>query len=253
MDNMLLEKYASMMQKQAYVKAQQEYGMEKQALFGALGKGVNLLARGVGKATKWGANALQSGAKAIQQGIGRAGNWAQHAGAAADNAIMNGVNAVGDAIGRGASTVGRGAMSAGNAIAGGARAAGNAIVGGARAAGDAIGRGASALGRGALAAAKNPWVQGAAAAVIPGYGLYKGIQGVHGYMQEHDNMKKQLQAQGFQQPSQQAPQTSNYSDQLDQLGGTMGNMPVQQPAGLPPGIVSSINYNPIGQFGQFGQ
>lgn len=211
MDNMLLEKYDSMMQKQAYVKAQQEYGMEKQS-FALLGKGLNLAARGLGKATKWGANAVQRGAKAIQQGIGRAGNWAQHAGAAADNAIMNGVNAVGGAIGRGA----------------------------------------SALGRGALAAAKNPWVQGVAAAAIPGYGLYKGIQGIRGYMQEHDDMKRQLQDQQFQQPSQQAQSTPNFSDQIDQWGGTMGNMPAQQPAGLPPGLVSSFNYNPTGQLGQYG-
>lgn len=220
MDNMLLEKYASVLQKQAHVKAQQEYDMEKQS-FALLGKGLNLAARGLGKATKWGANAVQHGAKAMQKGIGRAGNWAQHAGAAADQAIANGAKAVGSAIGRGASAVG-----------------------------SAIGRGASALGRGALAAAKNPWVQGAAVAAIPGYGLYKGIQGVRGYMQEHDALQKrvqELEGQQFQQPAQQAQPTYNPSDQIAQWGGTLGNMPMQQPAGLPPGAISSFAYNQFGQ------
>lgn len=208
MDNMLLEKYASMLQKQASIKLQQEYGMEKQA-FGLIGKGVNLLARGAGKGLKWGANAVQQGAKALQKGIGRAGNWAQQTGAAADKAIMGGL----------------------------------------RTAGNAIGRGANAAWQGAKAVAKNPWVQGAAMAAVPGYGLYKGIQGVRGYMQEHDDMKRQLQEMQFQQPAQQA---SNPGAQLDQMPGTMGTPLAQQPAGPPPGLVSSFNYNPASQFGQYG-
>lgn len=193
MDNMLLEKYASMLQKQASIKLQQEYGMEKQA-FGILGKGVNLLARGAGKATKWGANAVQRGAKAMQKGIGRAGNWAMHAGAKADQAIMNG---------------------------------------------------AKAAWQGAKNVAQNPWVRRAAIASVPGYILYN----QHNINKRLDELQKNQPAGQFQQP---APSTPNYSDQVDQWGGTMGNMPVQQPAGLPPGLVSSINYNPVGQFGPYG-